>query len=74
MPCQNLLRSVYLIIVFLNRLKNMAERDLVVLELKSLIVSMSMEWQYEALSPFNHTTGDLQGFPSTEERRGKSER
>lgn len=35
----------------------MTERDLVVLEWKSLIVAMSMEWQHEALSPFNHTIG-----------------
>lgn len=35
----------------------MAERDLIVLELKSLVVAVSIEWKREALSPFNHIIG-----------------
>lgn len=40
-----------------SKYENMAEKDLIVLGLKSLIVAMSMEWQREALGSFNHTIG-----------------
>lgn len=60
MLCQNLSRNVHFNNNFSKWNENMAERYLIILELKNLVFTMSIEWQCEAFSPFYHT---LLGLP-----------
>lgn len=68
MLCQNLSRNVHFNNNFSKWNENMAERYLVILELKNSVFTMSIEWQCEAFSPFYHT---LLGLPWQREMAGK---